>query len=101
MHYALFPLVRLLQAGAVELDHLEHRLRHTPGAGAVRIFHHLAEDLGRDLPAQAIAVFEPAALLDLAALRERVPQAVDLGLVLAFDHEGDRVIEWIEWPGAE
>src|SRR5580765_920815 len=75
---------RSLQLGAVELPHLEHRLHHALHLRRVRVGHELVEQLGNDLPRQAEAVLQPSALALLAtALDETVPEAIDLGLVLA------------------
>ena len=49
----------------------------------------------------AVAVLQPAALLGRAALEQRVPVAVDLGLVVAVHDERDRVVERVERPGAD
>ena len=59
----------------------------------------LSEPLRRDLPAQAPAIAQPPALLDLASLLQGVPQAIDLGLIVAFDHDRKAVIERIERTG--
>ena len=57
------------------------------GSGAAEVVAHLAR---HDLPGDAEAVLEPAAGAVLtAALDERLPVAVDLGLVGAVDLEGD------------
>src|SRR3712207_6913887 len=55
-----------------------------------------SERLRHDLPGDAVAVLEPAALLDRPARRQGVPQPVDLGLVVALDHERDGVVEGID-----
>ena len=87
-------LVRLAQLREVDLGHLEHRLHRALGALGVGAGEHLVELPRDDLPRQAEAVLEPAALAGLAAAEdERRPEAIDLGLVLALDHQRDRLGE--------
>lgn len=71
-------------------------------ARAVRVGHHPLE-LGRDdLPAQAVAIDEPAALYGLAASsEERVPVSIELRLVVADHDERDRVVELVVRTGAD
>ena len=66
---------------------------HPLDRGAVARGHHLAEHARRDLPGDAEAVLEPAAGLGLGHRRERRPEAVDLGLVLAVDQQRHRLVE--------
>ena len=49
--------------------------------------------LGHDLPGEAVAVLQPAALALLAALGQRVPVVVDLVLVGAVDQQRDGLVE--------
>src|ERR1700728_4154703 len=72
-------LRRGLQRSDVELYHLHHR-SHRFG-----MLQDLANLLRHDLPAQAELVRQPAAGHGLATLKQLVPVAVDLGLVLARD----------------
>src|SRR5690606_32156994 len=53
-----------------------------------------------DLPGNAEAVAEPAALLDHTTRPQSLPIAIDLSLVHAVDDEGDGVVEWVERSGA-
>jgi len=41
--------VRLLEGRDVELDHLQHRVRHPLGPNRVLVAHHLVQDRGHDL----------------------------------------------------
>src|SRR6202050_5447878 len=72
-------LRRCLQRGDVELHHLHHR-SHRFG-----MLQDLANIFRHDLPAQAELVRQPAAGPWLATLKQLVPVAVDLGLVLTRD----------------
>ena len=56
---------------------------------------------GHDLPGDTEAVLQPAALAGLAAVDERVPEPVDLGLVGAGHHEGDGLVELEGRPSVE
>src|SRR5690606_6865696 len=70
--------------------------------GALGVGHQLSEAARDDLPAEAEPVLEPAALRLLAAVgEERVPEVVDLLLVLAVDPEGDGLVEPEERPRVE
>ena len=73
----------------------------TLGFGAVGTRHELAQPLGNDLPRQPPAVLQPAALLRRAVLLERIPEPVDLRLRLAFDDDGEAVVERVEGPGLD
>lgn len=85
---------RAFERGDVEHHHAEHGFRCTPGAVAVRVGHQFAEHARHDLPGETPAVLEPAALLRLAAMvEERVPDAVDLLLTVAFDLDRKCMIE--------
>ena len=54
-----------------------------------------------DLPREAIAILDPAALLGLRHGGERVAQAIDLGLRFDRDLERNRLIEFEERPAIE
>src|ERR687892_870165 len=84
---------RRFQAGDVELHHLEHRFGDALGLALVGIVHEFPQQPWRDLPGEAPAVLQPAALLCRAALLQRLPQAVDLSLGFAFDHDREAVVE--------
>src|SRR6476659_2817111 len=94
-----FSPVRLrLRGGAlkrrdVELLHLQHRLHHAVRLGAIRIAEQARQRGRNDLPGDAELVLEPAALLDLSAGAEPVPEVVHLRLRLAGDVERDRFVE--------
>src|SRR6516225_9824245 len=91
---------RCLQFRDVELHHLQHGVASALDLGRVGIGHHLGPDLGDDLPRHAVAVLEPAAGFRLAAVEQRIPVAVDLGLIVTAHHERDRMVERIKRPGA-
>jgi hypothetical protein len=48
----------------------------------------------------APAIPEPAAVFDRAAVVQCVPQAVDLGLVIAFDDDREAVIKGSSGPAS-
>jgi hypothetical protein len=74
--------------------HLEHRVHRPPGAAGVRVVQQLVQAARHDLPRQPEAVLEPAARTGFAAVgRERVPQPVDLRLVVALDDERHGFVE--------
>ena len=56
---------------------------------------------GDNLPREAIAILDPAALLGLRHGRQRVAQAVDLGLRLDWNLERHRFVELEERPAVE
>ena len=75
-----------LQLGDLDLAHLEHRFHRPASALGIRITQQLAQPARDDLPRDAPAILEPATRPGLAAVRrQRVPQPVDLRLVLAVD----------------
>src|SRR5438105_11439633 len=81
---------RPLELREVDLLHLQHRLHGPLGPFLVGAVQHLLHPLRGDLPRQAVPVLQPAAHALLAAvLSERVPEVVDLLLVLARDDERD------------
>src|SRR5438105_613736 len=92
-------VVRGLQLRDVQPDHLQHRVGDTLRAHRVLVAHHFVHEGRDDLPAHAVPVFQPPACLGLAALEQRVPVAIELGLVVTSDHQRDRVIERVERPG--
>src|SRR5437588_1074845 len=94
-------VVRGLQLRDVQLDHLQHRVGDTLRAHRVLVARHLVHDGRDDLPAHAVFVFQPPAWLGLAAFEQRVPVAIELGLVVTNDDQRDRVIEQVERPGAD
>src|SRR6516165_12222387 len=71
------------QPGYHDLAHAIHRRRGGGRAGRVRVAEQLVEPVRHDLPTQAKAVLEPAALRFLAAVGQSLPVIVDLVLVLA------------------
>jgi two-component system response regulator (stage 0 sporulation protein F) len=80
-----------LQRSDVDLDHRHHRLEGPLRPARVGVGQQLGEPSRHDLPREAELVLEPAALDRLTAVGgERVPQAVDLRLILAVYGEGDR-----------
>src|SRR3954454_182302 len=79
---------RLAQNVDIQLDHLHHGLHRARRCGLVGACDEFEHHLGHHLPGDAPAIPEPAAPLLLAALREeRVPDAVDLGLIVAMNHQ--------------
>ena len=86
---------RPLQRLDVELHHLHHRIRRALALGAISISHHVDKHRAHYLPRDPKAILEPAALLSLAALQQRIPVAINLCLVLTVHYEGDRMIELI------
>src|SRR5215469_29954 len=84
------------QPSDIKLHHLEHRFGHAFGLFAIRITHQLAQPLGRDLPTQAPAVPEPAALLHRPALFQGVPKAIDLDLFIALDDDREAMVESVK-----
>src|SRR6185295_14160775 len=83
-----------LEPGDVELAHLEHRLHRPLGGRGIVAREQLVEPSRDNLPRQPEPVLQPAARSGLAAAGgERVPVAVDLGLVGAVDRERDRLAE--------
>jgi hypothetical protein len=91
----------LLQPLDVELDHFQHCFDNALGARPIRIFHHIAEHRGCDLPEELITVFQPPTLLDLSAFRQRRPEPVNFGLIVALNHERYGMIKRVKWSRAE
>jgi len=88
------PVGGVLRRGDLYLAHLEHRLHSPAGTPGIGIVEQLIEPARNDLPGQPEAVLEPPARTRLAAVRrERVPQPIDLGPVVAADDERDRLVE--------
>src|SRR5262245_33119581 len=92
---ALLAGVCLLEPRDVELLHLQQFLHHALRLARILVLEHPGELRRDDLPRDAVAVLQPAALLRLgvSALREFVPVVVDLRLGLAEDLEGDGFVE--------
>src|SRR5262245_45663818 len=87
------PFARMgpLETGDVELDHLQYGLHDPLRFGGIGIREQFGKHGRDDLPGHAVAVLEPAALLDLAILRKGSPEPIDLGLIRALDLERDGV----------
>src|SRR5437868_3047203 len=86
----------------VDLAHRHHRLERARGRGLVRIVVGLEQRTRRDLPREAPFVLAPAAGAFLAAiLRDRVPVAVGLLLVLGHDHEADGLVRFEVGPAVQ
>src|SRR5690606_40054721 len=86
--------LQVLQQGRqVELLHLQEGPGEPGHAYALLAAQHLIHFCRHDLPGHAIAILAPAALLGLRYRRQLRPVTVDLGLVLAVDNEGDRLVE--------
>ena len=66
--------VRLLQLRDVELDHLEHRVRHPLRADRILVSHHLHQHRRNDLPPQTEAIDQPAAGLRLPSIAQDADQ---------------------------
>src|SRR5215203_2888740 len=81
-----------LELGDLDLAHLQHRRHHALRLLLVRIADQLAQDLGNDLPGDAVLVLEPTARALLAPFGELAPVRVDLLLVLAVDLERDGLV---------
>ena len=85
---------RPLELGDIDLAHLEHRLHGAARTLRIGISNQLVQLARHDLPRQAESVLEPSARPRLASVRrERIPQPVDLLLVLALDDERHRLVE--------
>src|SRR3954451_4759013 len=82
-----------LERRDVEALHVHHRLEGAPGAGAIGVAEQCDELARHDLPRNTEAIFYPAALLGFGHRRERVGDAVGLGLGLHGYLEGDRLVE--------
>ena len=91
----------LLQPGDVDLHHFHHRVRGPLGLHPIRFSHHLAQNRRDDLPRNPIAILQPSALFRCSALQQRVPVAIDLGLIIAVHHERYRVVERVERAGLD
>ena len=83
--------MRLLQDFELELGHLEHRGENALRLRWIFVLKHHDRGAGDDLPREAVAVFEPAALALAAALGKFFPEAVDLGLRVTVYDERDRL----------
>ena len=88
------------ECGHVQFDHLQHRIGDPLRSRPVAVAHHVVQRLRDDLPPDAEAVDQPAARLRLAAaLEQRVPVAIELGLVLADHDHRDGIVELVVRPG--
>lgn len=72
--------MRLLQLCNLEFLHRQEGLGHPSGARRVIARYQLAQDGRDDLPGQAEAVLEPAALLCFGYGGELLPEGIDLRL---------------------
>src|SRR5688500_11980813 len=90
---ALFSPIGPPQGFEVELLHGEHRRHYPLGLGGILVLQHALQLRGRHLPGKPELVGEPAADAFTASRRELGPVFVDLLLVFAVHHEGDRFIE--------
>src|SRR3981189_3082464 len=95
------PIGGALERGDVDALHLHHRLEGASCTGAVGIADQPDELARNDLPRKTEAVFHPAALLSLGHRRERVGEAVNLGLGLQGYLERDRLIEAELWSAIQ
>ena len=89
----LFPLIGRTQFCDVEFLHPEHGAHCPPRLRLVGITHHLRQGGWKHLPRNAVLILEPTALLDFATGGESLPVVVDLFLRLAWNLEGDRLVE--------
>src|SRR4051812_17756089 len=81
-------LERATQHFHIELDHLHHGLHRARSRSLVWARQEFEHHLRHHLPGYAPAIADPAALLLLAAMsKERAPDAVDLSLIVAMDHQ--------------
>src|SRR5450759_5421805 len=86
---------RPTQRGDVDLAHGQHGLHGSSGALRVGIAQHLAHLARDNLPRHAVAILQPAAPPSRSTgIGQRVPEAVDLRLVVAVDDERNRLGEW-------
>jgi Acyltransferase family len=90
-----------LQTLNVELDHFQHGFRNSLGPLPIGILHHLAEYRGHDLPGESVTIFQPPTPLDVSALRQRHPEPVNFGLIVALHHQRYGMIKGIDWSGAD
>ncbi len=91
--------VCLAQRLDFNLHHIEHGLGDAAGTRLVLVLHHLDEFDRHDLPGHAVSVLQPAAGSPGTALAQRIPKTVDLGLIVAIDDEGHRMVERIHRSG--
>src|SRR2546428_4958038 len=82
--FAIGPLERR----DVQLPHLEHRFHRSLGVSVLGVAEHLSQGGGDDLPRHPPPVRQPPARPRLSALRELLPEPVDLPLRPAHHHEG-------------
>src|SRR5580704_18512637 len=82
-----------LERGEVDTLHLPNRAERASRPRGIAIADQPDELARNDLPRNAEAVFDPAALLSLGHRRERAGEAVDFALRLHGYLERDRLIE--------
>src|ERR1700722_18896708 len=90
-----------LERGDVDPLHPHHRVESALGSGGIGAADEPRKLPRHNLPGEAIAILDPAALLGLRHGRQRVAQAVDLGLRLNWNLERHRLIELKERPAVE
>src|SRR5207249_10973413 len=82
-----------LERRDLELPHLEHLHHDALRVPGLRITEPCSEAPGFDLSGEAELIRQPAARTFFASLGKRLPEAVNLRLRLAFDHDGGAVRE--------
>src|SRR5471030_914898 len=78
-----------LESRDIELDHAHHCAHDPRRLLRIRVLKHFSEHHGHDLPRHTELVFNPAALLRLAAFAEPDPQFIYFFLSLAVDEKRD------------
>ena len=86
------------ERGDVDPLHPHHRVESALGSGGIGAADEPRNLPRHNLPGEAIAILDPAALLGLRHGRQRVAQAVDVGLRLNWNLERNRLIELEEGP---
>src|SRR5262249_4510747 len=81
------------KGGNVEFFHAKHGTHRPRRLRLVGITHHIGQGRREYLPGDPELVLEPTALLDFATRREALPVMVDPFLGLAWNLEGDRLVE--------
>ena len=92
---------RPFESRDVDTLHLHHRLEGALGAARIGIAEKGRKFARHDLPGQTIAILDPAALLSLWNRRERIGQALDLGLRLDRNLKRDGLVELEVRPAIE
>src|SRR3954466_12409587 len=90
-----------LDRGNVDALHLPHRVEGASCAGGIGIADQPDQLARKDLPRKSEAVFHPAALFSLGHRRERVGEAINLGLGLQGYLERNRLIEAELWSAIQ